>query len=244
MAGLCFHFAELSRETLMLQAMARHFLDSNTEWVLTRFLDDLKGISKRGGEGKQTLQLQSLHTIPSRDYETGSRQGGKDVYAAISGTWDLRPLGAKPSPGRLAEFCGIASTRIELYATDEPHKRLAKWQLDLGAHDAPGCYFHAQIPWGFDSKKPPLRTIPIPRLPCIFVTPMSAVEFALGELFHDKWGKVTAQNTAEALRWRSLQQVRLQKLFSWYQGHLKDLDRSPWMALKKAKPEGPEFVME
>ncbi len=241
---LCFYFAELLRETLLLQDMAKCFLDTNTAWVLGRFHDDLKGISKRDGERKETLQLRCLHTLPSRAYEADGRRGGQEVYAVVSGTWELRPLGAKPSPGRMAEFCGIASTRIELFTFDEPHTRLAKWQVDLGAPDAPGCYFHAQIPWGFDSTEPSNQTIPIPRFPSLFVTPMSAVEFALGELFHKKWSRVTAQNTSEALRWRSLQQERLQRLFSWYQDLLKNLDQSPWMSLKEAVPDRKKFVVE
>ena len=242
MGGFRFLFVELLRETMALKAMATDLFDSNTSFVLDQFQNNLESIKDQRGERVGTLRISGLCTVPSREYETGSRAGGKDVHAIISGTWDLRPLGPKPGPHRQVEFCGKASTLIKLYASDKPSQPFAMWQIDLGADDAPGCYIHAQIPWGFDDPERSSKPVPIPRLPCIFVTPMSAVEFVLGELFHDRWGRATARNTDDALRWRSLQQVRLQRLFSWYQGHLNNSVSSPWMALKAAKPEGQEFL--
>ncbi|MCY3667843.1 MAG: hypothetical protein OXH81_19445 [Gemmatimonadetes bacterium] len=113
--------------------------------------------------------------------------------------------------------------------------------MELGADDSPGCYVHAQILG--DSDDPPFpKSVPIPRLPSIFVSPMSVVEFVLGELFQDEWAKATAGNSSEVLFWRALQQKRLQSLFSWYQSELKNSVSSPWMTLKEAKPDGELFV--
>ena len=244
MSGFRFFFAELLRETMAINTMAKGFLDSNSIYVLDLFKIKLENLENQEGERVRTLDITGLRTVPSRDYETDGRKGGQNVHAVVSGVWEMRPLGLKKVSGRQVEFCGKASTVVKLYASDEPSKPLAVWQFDLGADDAPGCYVHAQIPWGSNMVTPYQKPIPIPRLPSIFVTPMSAVEFVLGELFQDKWSKETAQNTSDAQRWRSLQQERLHRLFSWYKSRLGNSVSSPWMALKAAKPDGKEFVAE
>ena len=212
--------------------MGEKFLDSQTWWALERFSSNLQSIGDVRDGRACTLELERLRTSPSTDYESGSRHGGIEIYAVISGTWDLLPL-----QNREIEFCGNASTRIEVYASNDSTKRLAMWRLEVGSEDSPGCYIHAQILG--DLYEPPFpKSVPIPRLPSIFITPMSAIEFVLGELFQDKWAKVTAENTDAAQYWRALQQKRLQRLFSWYQSTLKNSRSSPWMTLKAAKPDG------
>ena len=241
MAGLRFKIAELERETKALKTMGTGFLDSQSVWALDKFLSNLRSIGGASETGVCTLELQSLRTTPSTKYEPDSRQGGKKIHAVISGIWNVRPLGRLGRPNREIEFCGKASTRIELYASTDPCLRLAMWRLELGAEDSPGCYFHAQILG--DSDEPPFpKSLPIPRLPSIFVTPMSAVEFVLGELFQDSWAKVTTSNSGEAPYWRARQQHRLESLFSWYQSKLDNLLLSPWMALKEAKPDAGLFL--
>ena len=243
MAGFRFKIAELERETRALKTMGKRFLDPQTSWALDEFSSNLQSISGENGENVSTLELQHLQTKPSAKYESGSKQGGKEIYAVISGTWELRPLGNKSAPNRKIEFCGKASTKIELYASDQPKTRLAMWRLELGAEDSPGCYVHAQILG--DSDVPPFpQSVPIPRLPSIFVTPMSAVEFVLGELFQDEWAKVTARGTGDAQQWQALQRKRLRCLFSWYKSELKKSGSSPWIALKEAKPKEDIFARD
>ena len=231
MSGFRFELAELQRETKALKALGEDFLDTRTSWTLDRYSSNLQSIGRGRRGTPRTLDLQCLRTTPTTSYERGTKDGGKEIYANISGTWDLKPL-----ENQKIEFCGIASTRIELYSLDEPGKRLAMWRLELGADDGPGCYIHAQILGDLDDSPFP-KSVPIPRLPSIFITPMSAIEFALGELFQDKWAKVTGENTDEAKYWRALQRNRLQHLFSWYQSKLNNSGLSPWMSLKDWKPD-------
>lgn len=241
MAGLRFKITELERETKALKTMGMGFLDSQSVWALDRFLSNLRSISGATSDGVYTLELQSLRTAPSTKYEPYSRQGGKKIHACISGIWNVRPVGHLSRPNREIEFCGKASTRIALYASTDPCLRLAMWRFELGAEDSPGCYFHAQILG--DSNEPPFpKSVPIPRLPSIFVTPMSAVEFVLGELFQDSWARVTTSNSGEAPYWRARQRRRLKILFSWYQCKLDNSVLSPWMTLKEAKPDGGLFL--
>ena len=221
MAGLRFKIAELERETMALKTMGKEFLDLGSVWEFGPTYRATSGALVEHVETSVcTLKLQCLRTTPSTKYEPCSRQGGQKIHAVISGTWTVRPLGNPKNSKREIEFCGNASTKIELYTSDEPKTRLAMWRLELGADDAPGCYFHAQILG--DSDDPPFpKSIPIPRLPSIFVTPMSAVEFALGELFQDRWARSTANNSSDAQFWRARQNCRLKRLFSWYQSELK-----------------------
>ena len=235
MAGFRFLFAELLKETVAMKTMSKNFLDPTTMWVLEHFVSDLRAIGGARGDNISNLQFQCLHTIPSDRYEGGNRRGGNKIYAVISGTWELRPLGNRPSAKREIEFSGIASTMIELYVSDEAQTRLAMWRLELGAEDSPGCYVHTQILG--DSYEPPFPvSLPIPRLPSLFVTPMSAVEFVLGELFQDQWAKVTASNTGDAQIWRTLQSRWFSKLLSWYLDQIENATSSSWTAIKEAKP--------
>ena len=155
--------------------------------------------------------------------------------------YPLQPRGKRSK--RDIEFCGKASTKIDLYAKDDPKTRLAMWRLELGAEDSPGCYVHTQILG--DSDKPPFpKSVPIPRLPSLFVTPMSAVEFVLGELFQSDWSKVTAGSRGDVLYWRKIQKTRLQKLFSWYRDQMERAGSSSWVALKEAKPTDHIFLSD
>ena len=244
MAGLRFPFSDLVNETETFSVLAKDFLNPGTTWTLDQLKKSLCNISRAKEDAVFRLKLKPLWTIPSNGkYEARGRKGSRDVYAIISGDWDLRPLGRK-SQNRTAEFCGVASTRIELYESDNPGTRLAMWRLEWGDENSPGCYVHAQILG--DTDEPPFpESVPIPRLPSIFVTPMSAVEFALGELFQDDWPKVTAGNTHHPLYWRTRQKELLLSLFSWYKFHLENRsDKSPWMTLKDVKPNGELFVEE
>lgn len=233
MAGLRFKIAELEREIRAMETMGKEFLDSQTSWTLEHLRRDLNSI---GGaqKGKACyLELQCLHTIPSDQYD---RKVSREIYAVISGKWQLRPL-----EKREIEFCGIASTRIELYASKDPETRLAMWSLELGAEDSPGCYVHAHILG--DSVDPRFpKSVPIPRLPSLFITPMSAIEFVLGELFQNEWAEATASGDLEVKNWRALQKKWLQSLFLWYRHEMEKPDSSSWVALKKAKPRSDMFL--
>ncbi len=252
MAGLCFKFVELIEELSMLKAIEKEFLDPATTWVLKNLESDLNATWSAAEGRLVTLELGALHTTPSQDYEIGNRRGGPMVYAVITGSWRVRPIDdnakkgkrlkrEKRRAGRLLEFCDIASTKVELYDAKAPKIRLGMWRMELGAEDHPGCYFHVHILG--DSDEPPFpQTIPIPRLPSMFITPMGAIEYVLSELFQDKWAKAAARNVHEVQRWRTLQTERLKRLLEWYQKELSSVVSSPWVQLKTAKPSDRLFL--
>ena len=233
----------------MLKRMARPFI----AFEETRALDALKSSLERIGDMRtssaQELLLQPLRTEPSVCYEPGPRSGGVEIYARISGKWELQPvIRVKKGSRRKIQFVGKASTVVELWEKDcmwreeqKDARRVSKWRMELGAHDSPGCYFHIQVLG--DRDEPPFpKSIPIPRLPSPFVTPMAAVEFVLGELFQDKWERAASLPRDPQRRWRSIQMERWTSMLKWQEEALTQGSSSPWMNLKKAKPRDDLFL--
>ena len=231
--GICFNRTELIREVKTLKKIASQFLDSSTLWTLDRLESALDALS---GGAMRRIKLQELRTRPNEGaHEVLTRQGALNVYAGITGCWDLR------LDNKLVEFCGLASTKIELFEAKKC-QRMAMWRMEFGAHDAPGCYFHVQVLG--DGNDPPFPySLPVPRLPSIFVSPMAAIEYVLGELFQDKWEKSVSQRRPNEDYWQKLQRERLLRLLSWQDQELKkQFQTSPWMTLKSAKPDAKLFL--
>ena len=227
--GIQFNRTELVREVKTLRRIASEFFERDTVWALDRFRSALEAMS---GEAVRKYELEVLRTKPNMGaHEAGQRRGTLNVYAGITGCWELR------LENKSVEFCGLASTKIELFDA-ESDERVAMWRVELGAADAPGCYFHVQI-LGDEDSVPFPHTLSIPRLPSVFVSPMAAIEYALGELFQDEWEKAVCQLRPDQDYWRRLQRERLCGLLSWQEQRLrKSVGSSPWMTLKAAKPDG------
>lgn len=247
MAGLQFRFRELLHEVKALRSIAREFLDPSTTWALNELESSINSLWGGTRGSASPLELHPLKTKISRgEFEIGGRRGGVSVVARITGKWDVRPIGVnsqktKAKQGRLLEFCGLASTRIELFYSENLDHRIAMWRVELGADDAPGCYFHIQV-LGEEDEPPFPKTVPVPRFPSLFVTPMGVIEYVLGELFQEQWARAAMGSSADLQFWRELQRERLDRLLEWQRSVLSDTMLSPWMALKGAKPDGKLFV--
>ena len=244
-AGLRFRCRELVDETAALSEMAAGFLVC--DGPLTAHGRDLDRIGESSAERDRNLVLQPLRTRPTRDYEPGSRSGGLELYAHMTGKWQVRPVGVR-RPNREIAFTGSASAVVELWPADclcreehESSSRLAMWRIELGAHDSPGCYFHSQI-LGDRSDPPFPKSLPVPRLPSPFATPMAAVEFVLGELFQDAWPRKASEARHHHQRWRAIQRRRWCDLLRWHEDAVRDGTSSPWLNLKAAKPPGDLFL--
>jgi hypothetical protein len=66
---------------------------------------------------------------------------------------------------------------------------------------------------------------------------MAALEFLLGELFQDRWAERVSNDSKEVQFWRSTQVKSLVQLLEWKRKRIESGVGSPWMALKRAKPE-------
>lgn len=245
MANLLFHPAELLSEIEALKYLSAAFLDPGL-YQLEELASDIRGLVTRAG-GTVKLEIPKNRPLRTRvsvgEFEPPCKASGRRVFAEVSGIWEVEcgkyKLNNPERPGKkvkdrlLIGFAGLASTVISIYdeGTTEP---VAYWKMELGDAVAPGCFFHtsASVDDGF----------PVPRHPNLFPTPMSAIEFALGELFQGRWEKAVSGSTDPPQRWRSIQKERLTKLLNWQVGLVGDATSSPWFALKGAKPHADLFV--
>jgi hypothetical protein len=132
--------------------------------------------------------------------------------------------------------------RLLLPATEKnKEQELAMWRMEIADPNAPGCYFHTQIMG--QSESPPFpKSIPVPRLPSVLMTPPAVAEFMLAELYQDDWVKNLAKHTRVVQRWAPIQHDRLERLLKWKIAQLQKSNGSPWSALKAAKPDPNLFV--
>ena len=246
MAGLQFPFEELIREAMALEGIAKELLDSSKLWSLRQFTSNLESMKSGPAERSRRVELPPLSTEASDSYDGSARPG---IRMCVTGVWDLCALGEKGA-GRKVEFSGIASTKVTLHYEDDPDTTVAEWKIELGDSESPGCYFHIHVPRGGGG--PSSRaSLPVPRLPSLFVTPMAALEYALGEVFQKEWERVSSRRNPHADWWRSTQKKRLCCLLEWqlhcllksqHQGRREAMGSSPWMTLKAARPDAKEFL--
>ncbi len=243
---LLFAFRDLVEEIQILQDISSPLIDSRFSHVLRQLGEDLEGLWDAAAHRAFRWELREIRTVVSEgEYEPGSRRGARRVAASVSGTWDVRPEGPsarkpKERQKRLIKFSGIASTRVRFLDADDGAS-IGMWRMELGDANSPGCYFHVQVLG--DQEAPPFpKSVSVPRLPSLFVTPMGAIEYVLGELFQDRWAKIAAESTGNVQRWIALQKRRLMRLLDWQRATVEKSLMSPWMALKAAKPEPDMFL--
>jgi len=228
---LRFTFDQFRREVDSMRTISRQFMDRGAERVFPDLLEHLDQIRTAGRTACWDAPLRSpLITQPSREYEPE----GKTAFAVrgeISWTWEISPLRLKAKPKAAPdafEVTGIASAKIQIRkATVENADVLATWKVELGAVDSPGCYFHSHI----------AGDLSVPRIPSLFVTPMAVLEFLLGELFQDRWAEHVSRDSPDVQFWRSTQLKSLVQVLDWKKNKIQSGVGSPWVALKRAKPE-------
>lgn len=251
---LYFSFKEFIDELDAISQIADPFIESSRKYILRNLKTSLENIrDSEGGKvsswGIPEGSSSALRTVHRRgEYEPRNRLGREDVFAEITSTWSIAPLGphgVKHSAGRRFALMGNASTRIEIYrfSPQGRHQRIAMWRMELGADDSPGCFFHIQV-LGQDKRPPFPKSLPVPRLPTFIATPMAALEFALGELFQEDWAKESSRGMQPHARWRAIQTKRLTRLNEWENELLNDKGYmgSPWLLLKSKKPRRDLFI--
>ncbi len=245
MSNLLFKPNELISEIESLRQLCSGFLDPSS-YQIKEFASDIKGLvsEKKGSLALEIPKDRPLLTKPSKGkFEPASRKSGRCVVAKVSGIWDIeivserlrnpeRP-GKKASRQMLIGFADRASTEICIVdeGDEEP---IALWKMEMGASDSPGCFFHT-----FASGDP---SFPVPRHPNLFTTPMATIDFLLGELFQDEWESEVSRATDSSQRWRSIQSSRLEKLLCWQMNLARTSTSSPWISIKRAKPDPGMFI--
>jgi hypothetical protein len=245
LANLLFHPTELLYELGSLQTLAGPFLDTSSPFQLVDLTREIEGLIAHGG--KIRLEIPTARPIRTRvsigEFEPFGKSSARRVYGVITGVWEIERLECKlADPERLNKkaklttviaFTGLAS--LVLQVVDASNESLvACWKMELGDAGAPGCFFHT-----FASAD---ASFPVPRHPNLFATPMSALDFAFGELFQTSWEQAVSGSTDAPNRWRSIQKKRLDALLQWQLSLVRGTTSSPWCSLKLAKPNAALFL--
>lgn len=243
-AGLLFSFAEMEREIDNLSRLAENFLSpESTAWLIPQWKKEL--IAFRGQDPGALMRwaIAEKHPVQtSLSKGKFDRKSSLEVFARLSCVWEISLPNEKHTPkkGTLRNnflLDGLASTRISIWMLEDGAEiEIARWTLDIGDEASPGCHFHSQLPLDGDADKWFPKELPVPRLPTLLITPMDALEFALGEIFQDEW-RLQASRTTDAQRgWAACQRKRLSSLLAWYAKCIGSSSSAPWLNLKLGKP--------
>jgi hypothetical protein len=169
------------------------------------------------------------------DGEYERKQGGKGqpVIGALSFLWHMK---TGPAPVKKVSLIGNITTQIQLRDPEgDEDSFLSMWRMEMGDSASPGACFHAQVLG--DSADPPFPShLPVPRFPIFPPTPMTCLEFLLGELFQASWPERVERGTGEAQRWRGIQKRRFEAFLNWQQEAVRDTTGSALSALKRFPP--------
>lgn len=245
MANLLFKPTELVEELDALKGVASEFLDPASSYQLDALLGEIRGLQVRGG--RHILQIPELRPLKTRvsngEFEPPYKSSTRRVYGLITGIWELEaakhPIPDPDRPNKKAKekmligFIGKASTVFEV-KDEASGDTLACWKMELGDANSPGCFFHT-----FSSTD---HGLPVPRHPNVFATPMSAIGFALGELFHAEWEKTILKPSDASNRWKRIEAKRFRALLDWQLKEVEKSTSSPWCDLKAAKPPRELFL--
>jgi len=244
-----FYFRELIEEVNAIALMARRFVTPESQSVFDELARSLSGI--QAARTERVFQWEIRRDRPIRtvrspgDYD---RDGGGEhtVYAEITSIWRIVPIAPprRAHPWQKFALAGLASSVIRVLDEDRHGPReLAMWRMEIADDHGPGCYFHVQVRGEGDPPFP--KSLPVPRLPSLPVTPVAALEFVLAELFQERWGlEGLAREDDNLRRWRAIQTKRLSRFFTWQQEEVlrERALGSPWIRLKRLRPNAGLFI--
>lgn len=239
--GLKFSISDLLQSARAFKNLSSSFLSSSwglDEWV--RALENIKRHTSSQGPIELRLKEGSLKSRVSKGaYEPGQRKGSHLVWAQVSSIWEVYP--ESPRRPKAIILKGKASTKVELFEKDDsdPERLLAQWQVEVGHVDSPGTHFHVGVLQREGVCVFP-KSLSVPRLPSLLITPLDALDFTLGELFQDKWARA-AVGSCDARTWGNQQKKRLVSLLNWYHESISNSSGSAWMALKGSRPTDLSF---
>lgn len=233
--ALHFSFAEFEREISALNDLAHPYLSRQAQqWTLPQWKESLRQIRFGGVQKEWEISKERpLKTDVSKGAYQPDDKGALNVFAAISSKWSIKPV-----PKGLFELSGNASTIVQIFLQDNPDVPIAQWHFDIADINGPGAFTHSQIDWSFG----PAGNMDIPRFPSLVVTPMDAIDFAIGELFLERWNEHTASSQF-ATHVRALQKRRFLNLFDWKRKIVDETLRStPWVSIRRKRPPDNLFI--
>jgi hypothetical protein len=250
MSGLRFHFADVINEIVAIEKVAEPFLEAHSLRHLQQLRTMLGNLQVTAHEKTVRLEIPAADPLVTRisfgSYQTDD-QGAHNVFAELSCVWEIRripPKGKKAAKADVFELTGLASTAVRVFKREADGAKgplEALWRMEIGDSESPGCHFHVQV-MGETDDRPFRKSIDVPRLPGVLVTPPSVIEFVLGELFQKAWVQHASAQTPHLQRWIPIQQRRLTAVLGWHADVVSRAISSPWSTLKKAKPDPGLFL--
>lgn len=241
-----FKFQEVLAETQAFASIAGKFTADGARKVLLDFHRSLETYRNTDTEDPYFWEIATtspLVTIESHAYDR--KKAKHTVIAEITATWEIQreSPGKKSRPAEFFFLTGIASTMVRLrdINTDGKKSDLAMWRVEIADSKSPGCYFHSQVLGEVDDPPFP-KSLCVPRLPTILLTPAAVAEYAYSEIFQDGWQKHLTSQTSELQIWSPIQIRRYQRLLKWKLDCLSASSGSPWVNLKIAQPDADIFV--
>jgi hypothetical protein len=250
MSELEFGFQDILSEVDALNKIVGPFCSPRSRTVLPQLVTDLRSIRDDRSERSRLWgfrQSNPFYTAVSPGAYQPDNKGADSVFAEITSTWTIRriPPRKKSEPAARFKLVGNASTRVRLYRGPDAGgdaDEVAMWRAEIGDAVSPGCHFHVQV-LGDREEAPFPRSIDVPRLPALIVTPAAVVEYVISELFQDRWLKHLGTRGADLNRWWPIQRQHLGAVLLWQLNIVNEASgSSPWGALKKAKPYSRLFV--
>jgi hypothetical protein len=245
-----FLFRELLEEVTAIGRMSRRFVTPESQLVFDELARSLGGI--QAAKTERTFRWEISRQRPIRtirspgEYERGGG-GEHTVYAEVTGIWEIAPVAPrrKAQPWHKCALVGLASSVVRIFDEGANGPReLAMWRMEMADDQGPGCYFHVQL-CGERTEPPFPKSMSVPRLPTLPVTPAAALEFVLGEIFQESWGpEGLAREDDNLRRWRTIQTKRLERFLAWQHAEVQrdGVLGSPWIRLKRLKPNAGLFL--
>ncbi len=234
-----FEYAKMLQELEHLQNVAHEFLTPDAADAIKSAVAALK--RHRTTPIQEPLTWATAEHLSIRTKRNGGRHQpghrGITLYGAVEFTWEIKNivLGGKKKkrakPYQYFQLAGLASTRVYLYGDDD--KLCGRWNVDIASANAPGCYFHIQLP---EKEAPWQYGLDIPRWPSVLFTPADAVDFVLGELFSEAWQTHRERMRHSDPHWRKVQKERLERTLKWMHSTVASADKAPWLTLRDAYP--------
>jgi len=246
---LLFKVSELRREVQAIKALGRHFLDPASSDVLSAVDNGIVQISRATGDASQSWEISPtwpLRTAVSNGEFQPGRSAGPAVHGQITFVWELapeRPRGAGHGPSKLVRLTGKASTMIQVFegTPQAPGHELAMWRMEVADPSSPGSFFHVQV-LGRDTDQSFPKSLDIPRLPGMLVSPFACVEYVLSELFQDRWRAHADRDFRDVRDWKGVQGSRMLAQLDWHAKIVRAASGSPWSAWKREVPSDGLFI--
>lgn len=194
-----------------------------------------------------------LETIPSVGQYERSRTTTDIIFARITSKWGVTvvPQGHGVRPKELFEICSSASVVVEVLDSKNLNEHgkpnlIWCWRFEVGDPAHPGCFFHTQLGSNVQPVASGTQDISIPRLPALAITPISAADFVLGELFQTEWAETAGRDTEDVNRWSKVHTKILSTLLEWKLNRVKQRGAigSPWLWLKNHRPLSDMFAKQ